>query len=157
MRVDVGKLGMEVLLSQPAPPPQCVSSSRSSPAIGAWSDEPGVSRAENQSTEREMMFPLQVSMDVFCLSAAQARIRSVFFLPSRASSLTSEEGRQRKYYLCVEMNILSSILFACLFLCLSEFVFFCLVCSISKQVRETREFPLNDGSDWDANVMRELL
>ena len=121
MRVDVGKLGMEVLLSQPAPPPQCVSSSRSSPAIGVWSDEPGVSRAENQSTEREMMFPLQVSMDVFCLSAAQARIKSVFFLPSRASSLTSEVDRETITYVSRLISCLVYYLLVYSCVCLNSF------------------------------------
>ena len=40
---------------------------RRSPAIGTGSDEPGVSRAETQSTEREEIFPLQASVDVFFL------------------------------------------------------------------------------------------
>ena len=58
MRVDVERLKMEILLSQPTPPPQCDSSPRRSPAIGTGSDESGVSRAENQSTESEGIFPL---------------------------------------------------------------------------------------------------
>ena len=56
---------MEIVLSQPAPPPQCDSSPRRSLAVGTGSDEPGLSRAETQSTEREGMFPLQDSADVF--------------------------------------------------------------------------------------------
>ena len=66
MRVDVGRLRMGIILSQPEPPPQCDASPRRLPAvdtglekpetprrlpaIGTGSDEPGVSRAE--STER---------------------------------------------------------------------------------------------------------
>ena len=62
MRVDVEGLRMEIVLSQPEPPPQCDPSPRRlpavdtgseepgtprrSPAIGTGSDEPGVSRAE---------------------------------------------------------------------------------------------------------------
>ena len=58
MRVDVERLRMEVVLSQPAPPPpQCDSSPRRSPVVGTGSDEPGVSRAETQPTEREGFFP----------------------------------------------------------------------------------------------------
>ena len=53
IRVDVERLWMEIVLSQSAPPPQCDSSTRRSPAIGTGRDEPGVSRAENQPTERE--------------------------------------------------------------------------------------------------------
>ena len=81
MRVDVERLRMEIVLSQPAPPPQCDPSPQRLPAvdtgseepgaprrlpvIGTGSDELGVSRAETQSTEREEMFPLQANVDVF--------------------------------------------------------------------------------------------
>ena len=74
MRVDVLELRIEIVLSEPAPPPQCDSSPRrlsavdtgsdepgtprQLPAMGTGSDEPGVSRAESRSTEREGMFPL---------------------------------------------------------------------------------------------------
>ena len=44
-------------------------------AVGMGSDEPGVSRAETQSTEREGIFPLQASLVVFlyasCISPEQ--------------------------------------------------------------------------------------
>ena len=74
MKVDVEGLRVEILLSQPAPPPQYHSSPRQLPAVGTGSDEPGVSRAETQSTEREG-FPLQtsvhVSLDVSCTSLDQ--------------------------------------------------------------------------------------
>ena len=90
-RVDVGKSGLEALLSQPAPPPQCLSSPRWSPAIGTRSDEFGVLRAENQSTEREIMFPIQVSMDVFCMSAAQAQSGSVFFFNQTSGETTKKK------------------------------------------------------------------
>ena len=66
-------------------------------------------------------------------------------------------GLQINYYLYVETNILFRILFARLFCVCLFFCLFCLVFSISKQVREVREFSLKDGSDWDANQMRELL
>ena len=81
MRVDAERLRMEIVLSQPAPPPQCDPSPRRlpavdtgseeprtprrSPAIGTGSDEPRVSRAETQSTEREESVPLQASADGF--------------------------------------------------------------------------------------------
>ena len=67
MRVDVERLRMEIVFSQPAPRPQCDPSPRRLPAvgtgseeprtlrrlpaIGTGSDEPGVSRAK--STERK--------------------------------------------------------------------------------------------------------
>ena len=79
MRVDVKGLRMKIVLSQPEPPPQCDHSPRRlpavdtgseepgtprrSPAIGTGSDKPGVSQVE--STEREYIFPLQASVDVF--------------------------------------------------------------------------------------------
>ena len=94
MRVDAERLRMEIVLSQPEPPPQCDSfprrlpavdtgseepcTPRRSPAIGTGSAEPGVSRAETQSTEREKKKTLQASVDGFCASTAQARSRSVF-------------------------------------------------------------------------------
>ena len=65
MRVDVERLRMEVLLSQPAPPPQCDSSPRRSPAVDTELDEPGTPHPESQSMEREIMFPLQASLDSF--------------------------------------------------------------------------------------------
>ena len=63
MRVDVERLRMEVVLSQPATPPQYDSSPRRLLVIGTGPYEPGVSRAESQSTEREGTFPLQASVD----------------------------------------------------------------------------------------------
>ena len=75
MRVDVERLRMEIILSQPTP--QCDPSPRRlpavdtgseepgtlrrSPAIGMGLDEPGVSRTE--STEKEEMFPLETNVD----------------------------------------------------------------------------------------------
>ena len=77
MRVDVERLRMEIVLSQPEPPSQCDPSPRRLPvvdtrpeepetprrssAIGTGSDEPGVSRAK----ERDEKFPLQASVNVF--------------------------------------------------------------------------------------------
>ena len=63
MGVDVERLRMELVLSQPVPPPQCYLSPRRSPVVGMGLDEPGGSRAEMQSTEREGIFPLQTSVD----------------------------------------------------------------------------------------------
>ena len=78
MKVDVERLRMEIILSQPAPQPQCDPSPRRaavdtgseepgtprrSPAIGTGSDGPGVSRFET-STEEEGLLPLETSMDV---------------------------------------------------------------------------------------------
>ena len=81
MRVDVEGLGIEIVLSQPAPPPQWDPSPRRLlvvgtgsekpgtprwvPAIGTGSDEPGVLRAETQSTEREDFFSFRASVDSF--------------------------------------------------------------------------------------------
>ena len=80
MRVDVERLRMETALSQPAPQPQCdpaprrlpaadtgseeSGTLRRSPGIGSGSDEPGVSRVETP-TEKEDIFPLEISMDGF--------------------------------------------------------------------------------------------
>ena len=87
MEVDVKRLRMEIVLSHPAPPPQCDSSSRRLPAgdtgsdepgtprrlptIGTGSDEPEVSRAESRSTEREGFFSLQASVDgILCVTCS---------------------------------------------------------------------------------------
>ena len=80
MRVDVERLRMEIILSQPALWPQCGPSPRQlpavdtgseepgtprcSPAIGTGSDEPGVSQAET-STDKEEIVSLQASVNVF--------------------------------------------------------------------------------------------
>ena len=89
MEGDVERLRMEIVLSQPARPPQCDSSPRRLPAVDTGSDEPGtpqllpaigtdepgVLRAKSRSTEREGTFPLQVSVDdllhVSCTSPEQ--------------------------------------------------------------------------------------
>ena len=76
IKVNVERLRIEIILSQPAPS-QCDSlprraavdtgseeprTPRRSPAIGTGSDEPGVSRFET-STEEEGILPLETSMD----------------------------------------------------------------------------------------------
>ena len=63
MRVDIDPLRMGIVLSQPAPPPQCGSSPRQAPVVDTESDEPGTPQAESQSTEREGIFPLHASAD----------------------------------------------------------------------------------------------
>ena len=79
MKVNVERLRTEIILSQPAPRPQCdptprrlpavdtgseePGTLRRSPAIGTGSDEPGVSRAE--TTEKEEIVPFETSMDGF--------------------------------------------------------------------------------------------
>ena len=120
MRVDVERLKIEILLSQPVPPPQCDSSPRRShavdtgseepgtsrrlPAIGTGSDEPGASRAESRSTEREGIFPLQTSVDGFvrvnCTSVEQ---ECILFQPDaevddedKTTTCTSAHAAARK-------------------------------------------------------------
>ena len=57
---------MEILLSQPVPPPPlCDSSPRRLPAVGTGLNGPGTLHAESQSTEREGIFPLEASLDSF--------------------------------------------------------------------------------------------
>ena len=50
MDVNVEISRMEILLLQP---PQCDSSPRRMPAVGAWLNKPGTPHAESQSTERK--------------------------------------------------------------------------------------------------------
>ena len=74
MNVEAEGLRIEVVVLQPAPPPQDDSSPRRSPVVGTGLDEAGGSRAEMQSTEKEEVFPLQVSFDGFlhvCTSLEQ--------------------------------------------------------------------------------------
>ena len=65
MTVDDERLNMEILLSQPAPPPQCDSSLRRLPEVDTGWDKPGTPHTDSQSTEREGIFPLQASLDSF--------------------------------------------------------------------------------------------
>ena len=110
-RVDVDRLRMEIVLSQPEPPPQCNPSPRRlpavdtgseqpgtprrSPAIGTGSDEPGVSRAETQSTEREELVLFKPVWMVFCASTAQARSRSVFCFNQTSGKTTKKINQLR--------------------------------------------------------------
>ena len=77
MRVDVKRLRMEIVLSQPAPRPQCDPSPRRLPAVDMGSEEPEVSLAET-STETEEIVPSQASVDGFlrfnCSSPEQGYI-----------------------------------------------------------------------------------
>ena len=73
MRVDVERLMMKIVLSQPAPPPQCDSSPRRSPTVGTGLNEPRTPHAESQSTVREGIFLLKPASMVFCTSVAQVR------------------------------------------------------------------------------------
>ena len=48
IKVDVERLKMEIVLSQPAPPPQCDSSLRLLPAVDMGSDKPGTPRRPSE-------------------------------------------------------------------------------------------------------------
>ena len=63
MSVEVEGLRLESILLQPTPRPQCDSTPRRLPAVDTGSDEAGVSCAKTQSTEREIKFRLQASLD----------------------------------------------------------------------------------------------
>ena len=95
MRVDVERLRMDVVLSPPTPPPQFNSSPRQLPAIGRGSDEPGVSRAVTDSTEREYIFPLQASIGSFC-TFAQVRNRELLFCFEQRSERTTKQHLQKQ-------------------------------------------------------------
>ena len=73
MRVDVEGLRMEIVLSQPAPPPQDDLSLRWSPAVGTGSQESGLPRAGKHSMERDGIFPIQASLDG-CTSPEQGML-----------------------------------------------------------------------------------
>ena len=97
---------MEILLSQPAPPSQCNSLPLRSPALGTGSDEPGVSRAETLSSEREGMFPLQASVDVFlyvsCTSLDQEDtiilLQPDVGVDDEAKAITSQKAATREEF-----------------------------------------------------------
>ena len=97
MTVDVKRLRMEMILSHPAPRPQCDPSPRRLPAvdtgseepgtprclpaIGTGSDEPGVSRAET-STKTEKIDPVQASVDIFLrLNCTRPEQECILFQP----------------------------------------------------------------------------
>ena len=63
MSVEVESLRLEVLLSQPLPPPQYDLSPRRSPAAGTGLDEPGMPHPEMQQMEQEGTFPFQAGVD----------------------------------------------------------------------------------------------
>ena len=63
--IEVEILRMEILPSQPPPPPQYDSSLRRSPAAGTRFDKPGVPHAVMRHTELEGTFPCQVGVDDF--------------------------------------------------------------------------------------------
>ena len=68
MNVEVESLRLEVLLSQPLPPPQHDSSPRRSPAAGTGLDEPGVPQPDavyKKRSKREISLFKPVSM-AFC-------------------------------------------------------------------------------------------
>ena len=82
MGIDVQRLRMENLLSQPAPPPQCDSSPLRSPAVGTELDEPGALHVESQATEREGYFHLEASLDsVFNVCASTKQGANVLLQP----------------------------------------------------------------------------
>ena len=107
MKIDFERLRMEVVLSQPAPPPQCDSSPRRlpavdtgsdepgtprrSPAIGTGPDEPGVSRAESWSTERDDFFSLRASVEFFARQLHESGAAVNF------ASTIRRSGRRQKY------------------------------------------------------------
>ena len=77
MDVEMQRLRLKILLSQPAPLPQDDLSPRRSPAVGTGSEEVGLPRARTQSMEREGYFPLQASLDG-CTSLDQEGTRILF-------------------------------------------------------------------------------
>ena len=109
MRVDVERLKMKIVLSPPAPWPQCDPLPRRLPAIGTGSDGPGVSRAET-STETEEIVPLQASVvgvlrfncsspeqNVFCFNQTSGRRRernSRYFTTCRCSRGVRETNKE---------------------------------------------------------------
>ena len=65
MNVDVERLTIIIVISQPAPPPQCDTSPGRLPTVGIGLNESGTPHA--QSTEREGIFPPKASVDSFML------------------------------------------------------------------------------------------
>ena len=65
MNVEVDRLRLQILLSQPPPPPQHDVSPRRSPAAGTWLDEPGVPHTVMQQTVQEGTFPFHSGVDGF--------------------------------------------------------------------------------------------
>ena len=92
------RLRLEIVFSQPAPPPQCDSTPRRSLAVGKRLDEPGVPRTEIQSTEQEGVFSFQVSVDGFLHVITQVRNRSglLFYFKKTSGSTTRQPLLQPK-------------------------------------------------------------
>ena len=90
MSGDVERLRMEILLSQPAPPPQCNTSPRRLLTVGTGLNEPGAPHAEIQSTEREGIFPHRASVNGLLHVCTQVRNRDRYIASSR------RRGRRRR-------------------------------------------------------------
>ena len=117
MRVDVKRLRMEIILSQPAPRPQCDPSPRRlpavdtgseepgtprrSPAIGTGPDEPEVSRAET-STDKEEIVPIQASVGGFLrLNRTSPEQECILFQPEVGvdnSETTTQQAATREEF-----------------------------------------------------------
>ena len=91
MDVEIERLGLETLLSQPAPSPQDDVPPRQSPAVGMGSEEPGLPRAGKQSMEREGIFIFQASLDG-CTSLDQEGTTKLLqiYVGVKAETATSE-------------------------------------------------------------------
>ena len=70
MSVEVERLRLEILFSQPPPPPQYDISPGRSHAAGTGLNEPGVPHTVTQQTEQEETFP-QSGVDGFCVLTLQ--------------------------------------------------------------------------------------
>ena len=104
MDLDIKKLRTEILLSQPAPPPQCDSSPRRLPAVGTWLNKPGTPHAESQSTERGGIFPLQASINVILDVCTNPEQTTTIFLQAQTSEQTAKQQLQ-KHKLLLARNL----------------------------------------------------
>ena len=65
MNVDVERLKLKILLSEPPPQPHCDLSPRRSPTVGTGLDKPGVPYSVTQQTAQKGTSPFQADVDGF--------------------------------------------------------------------------------------------
>ena len=122
MRVNVERLRMEIVLSQPASPPQCDSSPRRFPTVGTGLNETGTLNVESRSTEREGTFLLQASVDgvlhVSCTGPEQEWILHQVDVGVKLERSTSEQAAAREEFAKPSKRRQQQRMTVCMYVCI---------------------------------------
>ena len=95
MDVEIERLRLEILLSQPAPPPQCDSSPRRLPAVGTGLKEPRTPHTETQSTKKGGWFLFKPVSMVSC-TFVKENIRLLFCFKQTSERTTKQHLQKHK-------------------------------------------------------------